>query len=106
MLAALNAIRADAVIPCDMNIPDPPTGQTIAPNKINIGICDPGGQPVVAPYVKDATICGDKPGWYYDDPNSPTVIHLCDATCATVKAPGSRLFFSVGCATQDKPILQ
>lgn len=106
MLKALNDIRADAVIPCDLQIPSPPTGESIAADKVNIGICDPTGKPVPTPYVGNANACGDHAGWYYNDPNSPNAIHLCNVTCETVKAPGSSLFFSVGCKTQDTSILQ
>lgn len=106
MLAALNAIRADAVIPCNLKIPPPPQGETLAPDKINLGICNPSGQPVPTPYVGDVKSCGDHAGWYYDDPNLPSTIHLCNVTCETVKAAGSSLFFSVGCKTQDISVLQ
>jgi len=107
VLAALNNIRADAVIPCELNIPSPPPGETLDSSKINIGICAAGSQPLVTPYVADVANCANgTAGWYYDDPNSPGMIHLCEATCSTVKAPGSTLFFSVGCATQDSTVLQ
>jgi hypothetical protein len=106
MLKALNSIRADAVIPCDLKIPPPPDGQTLAPDKLNIGICNPAGKPVPTPYVGEVDKCGDHAGWYYNDPNSPSTIHLCNVTCETVKAAGSTLFFSVGCKTQDTTILQ
>ena len=59
---------------------------------------------VVTPYVQTRNDC-DGPGWYYDDPNSPEKIHLCEVTCDTVSLAGSSLFFSVGCDTQiDDPI--
>ena len=106
MLAALNDIRADAVIPCDLSIPAPPSGEVIAADKINIGICDRAGQPIPTPYVGSSNECGDHAGWYYNDPTSPSMIHLCNVTCDTVKAPGSSLFFSVGCKTRDISILQ
>jgi hypothetical protein len=99
MLDALNAIRADAVIPCDMRIPPPPAGEELNPNLINLGICDSTLTPIVAPRVDDEAACGDHDGWYYDDPDSPERIHLCDVTCNTVSVPGSTLFFSVGCQT-------
>lgn len=100
VLAALNAIRADAVIPCDLKIPTPPAGETIDPSKINLGICDGAGDVVVTPYVESESACNGTPGWFYDDPASPETIHLCDVTCETVSAPGSSLFFSVGCDTR------
>lgn len=106
VLTALNAIRADAAIPCDLNIPTPENGQVLDPATINIGICGADAQPIVTPYVREIGNCGTKPGWYYDDPNSPATIHLCDATCATVQVPGATLFFSVGCATQESGPLQ
>jgi len=104
VLEALNAIRADAVIPCDLNIPPPPMGETLNPAKVNLGVCDPAGDVVVTPYVDSQSDC-DGPGGYYDDPNSPEAIHLCEVTCETVSLAGSSLFFSVGCDTQrDEPI--
>lgn len=104
VLEALNAIRADAVIPCNLNIPPPPQGETLNPAKVNLGVCDAAGDVVVTPYVDTADDC-DGPGWYYDDPNSPEMIHLCEVTCDTVSIAGSSLFFSVGCDTQrDEPI--
>ncbi len=106
MLTALNAIRADAVIPCDLDIPAPPTGEAIAADKINLGICGPSGEPIVTPYVGEVNNCGSSAGWYYNDPNSPSTIHLCNVTCDTVKQAGSSLFFSVGCKTQVGSVLQ
>lgn len=104
VLEALNAIRADAAIPCDLNIPPPPNGETLNPAKVNLGICDPAGDVVVTPYVGSQGDC-DGPGWYYDDPNSPETIHLCEVTCDTVSIAGSSLFFTVGCDTRiDDPI--
>jgi hypothetical protein len=99
VLAALNAIRGDAVIPCDLQLPKPPQGETLNTSLVNLGICDAGGTAQVTPYVESASEC-DGPGWYYDDPESPAMIHLCEATCETVSVPGASLFFSLGCATQ------
>ncbi len=99
MLEALNAIRTDAAIPCDLRIPPPPGGQDLNPGLINLGICDSTLSPILAPRVDDEGACGDHDGWYYDDPNAPETIHLCDVTCNTVSVPGSTLFFSVGCET-------
>jgi hypothetical protein len=100
MLAALNAIRADAVIPCDLRIPDPPPGETMNPGLINLGICDAGGTLQTTPNVVDEGACDGNPGWYYDDPTQPEMIHLCEATCETVSVPGATLFYTIGCETQ------
>jgi hypothetical protein len=98
VLAALNSIRADAAIPCDLQIPPPPPGEVLNPTLVSVGVCDPAGQVVQTPYVESSTACAGTPGWYYDDPNTPQTIHLCDVTCETVSVAGSSLFFSVGCA--------
>lgn len=102
VLAALNAIRSAATIPCDLQVPPPPEGEKLNPSLVNLGICDAAGEAQVTPYVESAQNC-DGPGWYYDNPDSPQTIHLCKATCDTVSVPGARLFFSLGCATQ-KPV--
>jgi len=106
VLAALNAIRADAVIPCDLQIPSPPDGQTIDTSKVNLGVCDASGEGVVTPYVESESNCNGSPGWYYNDPSSPEAIHLCDVTCDTVNVPGSSFFFSVGCDTQVGDVIK
>ncbi len=97
VLAALNAIRADAAIPCDLSIPPPPSGEMLDPGLVNVGVCDPQGQIVSTPYVESQSACGASQGWYYDNPLSPQTIHLCDVTCDTVNAAGSTLYFNVGC---------
>lgn len=99
MLAALNAIRADAVIPCDLQIPDPPAGETLNPMQVNLGICDAQGALQTTPFVQDEAGCDGSPGWYYDDPDGPGMIHLCEVTCETVSVPGATLFFTIGCDT-------
>ncbi len=100
VLEALNAIRADAAIPCDLSIPDPPAGETLDLGYVNVGICDANHEAVVTPQVESAGACGDHDGWYYDDPDSPSTIHLCEVTCETVTVPGATLFYTVGCATE------
>lgn len=99
VLEALNAIRLDAAIPCVLEIPPPRTGEVLDLTKVNVGICDAERAVVRTPKVESAAACGDHAGWYYDDPSSPTAIHLCDVSCETVSTPGASLFYSVGCAT-------
>ncbi|MFZ5895135.1 MAG: vWA domain-containing protein [Myxococcota bacterium] len=100
VLAALNAIRGAASIPCELQIPTPSSGDTLDYNRVNLGICDAGGQNQPTYRVQNNTECGGKPGWYYDDPANPQKIVLCDASCETVSVPGARLHYAVGCATR------
>jgi hypothetical protein len=100
ILSALNSIRGDAAIPCQLEIPPPPADQTLDLNLVNVGVCDGNGVTEPTPNVVTADRCGNSPGWYYDSTTNPQRIMLCKASCATVTAPSARLYFSVGCATQ------
>lgn len=100
ILAALNAIRGDAVIPCQLKIPPAPKGASLDYGVVNVGVCDANGATQATYNVAGPAQCGDSRGWYYDDPANPQRIVLCQASCNTVSVPGAQLFYSVGCATQ------
>jgi hypothetical protein len=99
VLMALNAIRADATIPCELNIPTPPSGSTLNFAQVNLGICDGSGARTNTYRVDTPSECEGSGGWYYDDPSNPQRIILCEPTCETVTQPGAELFYSVGCST-------
>jgi hypothetical protein len=101
VLEALSQIRSAAAIPCDMQIPPVPEGETLNTREVNLGICDASGQVITTYYVDTPEQCGDEGGWYYDNPGNPDRIILCDATCETVSVPGARLYYSIGCQTQS-----
>ncbi len=99
VLEALNAIRADATIPCTLPIPNPDSGQ-IDYNSVNIGICDSAENSLTTFYVDNADACTNEPGgWYYTDGGSTRDIQLCDATCDIVSSAGAKLHFTLGCQT-------
>jgi hypothetical protein len=101
ILKALNSIRRDAMIPCNLQIPGGGSG-SLDLKKVNILYSSAACSSVQTfPNVKQAGGCDtQKGGWYYDDPARPTSIQLCPASCQAVKAPGGQLSVSVGCATQ------
>jgi len=102
VLEALTSIRSAVAIPCDLQIPPPPENQTLNFNQVNIGICDAAGQVVTTYYVENQEGCAQADdGWYYDNPDDPQSIILCEPTCETVSVPGAQLYFSVGCTTQS-----
>ena len=103
VLAALNSIRGDAVIPCELSIPKPTDGGTLDYSRVNLVYSTSGCDFAPAYYVDSAASCDTAGGWYYDDPNAPRAVELCPATCDDVSIPGARLQFSVGCATLPKP---
>jgi len=100
ILSALNAIRGDAVIPCQLQIPPAPSGTTLDYNQVNLAVCNGSGASQPTVNVASAAQCGSSAGWYYDDPENPQSIVLCKASCDTVSVPGAQLYYSVGCATQ------
>ncbi|HEX6276345.1 MAG TPA: vWA domain-containing protein [Polyangiaceae bacterium] len=105
VLAALSTIRGDAAIPCTLEIPEPPPGDSIDFGAVNL-FAGQSGVECLSPiyHVTDVTGCGEDGGWYYDDPSSPSAVELCAASCESVSRPGSRLRFSVGCATIGDPV--
>jgi hypothetical protein len=98
ILAALNEIRANAQIPCQLKLPPPPAGTTLDYERVNIGYCGPTEKSEIFVRVKDETDCrAGENGWYYDGPR--TQMLLCESACNTVSRPGGRLTTSVGCKT-------
>lgn len=104
VLRALNGIRGDAIIPCQLELPEPAPGQTLDYGAVNLFIsqnsCD--FEPVY--HVEHRDQCGDEVGWYYDDNGDPHTVELCPTSCDLVSRPSSRLRFSVGCATIAPPV--
>jgi hypothetical protein len=100
VLDALNRIRGDAAIPCQLQLPEPPVNQSLAYDQVNLEYETSACESTLFPSVQNAGECGSEDGWYYDNPQSPQSIHLCPQSCDRVSGPGGTLFYSVGCATQ------
>lgn len=100
VLSALNRIRGDAAIPCELKLPPAPPGRTLDYNQVNIKYADSECNSSLFYYVETRAACGSEGGWYYDDPSNPQKIELCPTSCDRVSAPGGRLYYTVGCATQ------
>ena len=98
----MNQIRAKSQVPCQYALPKAMPGTQLDPNKVNVQFI-PAGAPM-GTTVLGVTMNTCDPvngGWYYDNPNAPTKINLCPATCmqATTQT-GSQIDITVGCATQ------
>ena len=81
-------------------IPDAPAGLQIDPNKVNVQFTDTATENLV--YVGDAGGCGKAPtkGWYYDDPQNPKKVILCDQTCDVVRGTvNGEVGIVFGCST-------
>ncbi|MFZ5893011.1 MAG: vWA domain-containing protein [Myxococcota bacterium] len=103
VLAALNRIRGDAAIPCQLELPPAPSGQKLDLAKVNIQYADSSCRGTSFYYVESAAACSDHTGWYYDNASAPTRVELCPRSCDVVSAPGGRLYYTIGCATETVP---
>lgn len=97
-------VIAGATIACAFDIPPPPEGEEFDPDKVNVafdsavGTLDIGrvDDPADCPNVVD--------GWYYDDPDNPTQVVLCDQTCTKIQGfQDASVSVTFGCATVDAP---
>ncbi len=102
LVAAFRAIGT-APIQCSFPVPDAETaGQPVDPALVNLTYTtSDGAEPETIEQVGSAADCGADDGWYYDDAENPTTIHLCPATCDRVQdgPAGGSLDVVLGCAT-------
>lgn len=102
LAAALDAISAQAVpLPCELDVEGltPPEGESLDFDEINVTLTE-DAEPVTLPRVPSADLCPDNQlAWYYDDPQNPTKIELCDFACDSVSeaGDGATLNVVVGC---------
>lgn len=93
---ALAQIEAAAVVPCSYGIPDPPPGVSLDRDLVNVLFTAKSGNDFVISRVDD---CATSGGWVYDNPENPTLLSLCSATCDAVTAEGigASLNIAYGC---------
>jgi Mg-chelatase subunit ChlD len=98
---ALTKIRGNA-LSCEYEIPPAESGD-LDFGKVNVRFTPGDGQPAqgfVYVMTKDNCAAAPSNGWYYDDPNMPTKVELCDDACTQVKASASGTIDVIyGCAT-------
>ncbi len=96
----------NAGISCDYDIPDPPEGETINPNKVNVEYRSSinAAAQVLYNVPAGAPDCGPGGGWYFDNPASPSKILLCKTTCDMVQqSVDGRVDVLFGCDTAVGP---
>jgi hypothetical protein len=100
ILNALNAIRADAQIPCALAVPTA-AGKQVDYQTVNVRMADASCKVTTFLNVREPARCDPAAGgWYYDNPTQPGGIQLCPATCEQTRAVGAQLVLSVGCMTR------
>jgi len=102
LLAALKQIQKSTVA-CTFAMPEAPDPtKPINPQKVNVKYTPSNSSdPTTIKQVSGEGACGADGGWYYDDPNDPAIITLCDASCQAVQADeGAKIEIVLGCDTQ------
>jgi hypothetical protein len=104
-LAALNAIRGEAALPCTYQLPPATALKKLDYERVNVDYT-PGATGSTMPLlqVPDRASCAAAiNGWYYDNPRMPTSIALCPTSCTTVQSdPAGRIQVRVGCKTEKR----
>jgi uncharacterized protein YegL len=96
LLKAMEEIRLSA-LSCDYKIPDPPPGEELDKDKVNVVYAPEGKKEETLSYNPS---CKGGTGWRYDDASRPTRILMCDSTCETLKAVPGKVDVAFGCATK------
>jgi len=98
--ALAQSVTQGLSLPCTFELPMPPAGQSLDPNKVNFVYTPTGGSPTTIVNVGSLAGCAGGPGWYYDDAVNPTKIIVCPATCTTLEAdPAGEVEVEFGCST-------
>ncbi|HET8936532.1 MAG TPA: vWA domain-containing protein [Polyangiales bacterium] len=92
------AVIESAPLPCDYELPAPPAGSSLDPLRVNVGILSGGTSSKTLPRAKNAEACDSAEAWFYDDPSSPKLIHMCPAACSSISTGGS-IEITLGCET-------
>jgi hypothetical protein len=89
-------VIASAPLPCEYAIPPVPTGDVLAPDRVQAIFTAPGGAEEEFPRALSSAQCGGSKGWSFDDNNAPKNVHLCSQACERVKQGGG-ISISFGC---------
>jgi hypothetical protein len=92
------AVIESAPLPCEYTLPAPPSGASLDPTRVNVGVLQDGTSSKTLPRASNAEACASAEAWFYDDPASPKLIHMCPAACTSISAGGS-IEITLGCET-------
>jgi hypothetical protein len=89
IFAKLKEAVIEAVpLPCDYPLADASSDEFDA-DKVQVKYRKGSTPESQFPRATEQPQCGDRTGWYYDDNDAPTTIHLCPAACSAVQEGGS-----------------
>ena len=92
-------------LPCEYIIPEPPDGELLNSDEVNVLFTDGNGNGNDIFRVDGVGDCDAvSGGWYYDDPSNPTKVILCPASCDIVSGDeNGKMDIVFGCATKLPP---
>lgn len=93
------AVIDGSQVSCELEVPDPPDGETLDPSRVNVRYLEGGiGPGATIPRVDSSADCAAAGGWHYDDNAAPSLIVLCPATCSDVQNdPEASVQVELGC---------
>jgi hypothetical protein len=99
--AVAQEVIGGATLACSYAIPPPPEGETFDKDQVNVEFSDGMGGTLEVGRVDSVADCAAVDhGWYYDDPNDPSVIEVCPQTCETIRGfEQASVSIKFGCAT-------
>lgn len=98
VLDALQRIRISAQIPCGFEITPWGPETELDYQASTVAYVNAACSYTGIVRVDSAAGCDeDGSGYFFDNPEEPTRIDLCPATCAEVRTQGQQLFYSIGC---------
>lgn len=99
--AVIDEIRGVSVS-CTIEIPLPPSGTELIPEKVNVKYSGSSGE--LAVDLSYDPGCTSPDSWRYDDPSAPATIVLCGDTCGTVQRDvTASLNIEFGCERRGTP---
>jgi hypothetical protein len=105
-LDALDKIRQKAALPCDYALPTAMGSTAVDFDKVNVNLTPSlgpqAGKETPVLRAPDPSRCDPATGgWYYDDPQAPKSIKLCDQSCNAVSQDEhAKLDILLGCQSR------
>ena len=99
--ALTTEVIGGSTLSCEFELPTLPGGMELDPNEVNVELHDEMGGVHPIGWVESLEDCDAvADGWYYDDPNAPTMIIMCPQTCDSFQDAGAAsVQIELGCAT-------
>ncbi len=93
------AVVESAHMNCEWEIPEPPDGETLDPDLVNVEYISSDNRSTFIGRVFSADDCEEVDhGWYYDDPENPTKVLVCPQTCEWIQGDvGAEMKIHFGC---------